>query len=86
MPSKLTGVCDMLPRLPSQLEQVALKFKRKLSYKYLYLYDYITPENIIHALGYLKDNNPLYNVRNVWLSKSLLDDANIVCSLVDNPL
>ncbi len=43
VPSKLDNVCTVLPRLPSQSELVALKLKRKLSYKGHYMYDYVTP-------------------------------------------
>jgi len=60
VPSKLDRICTMLPHLPSQSELVPLKFKRKLSFKGHYTYDYVTPENMMNALRWLKANNPLY--------------------------
>ena len=50
VPSKLDSIWTMLPHLPSQSELVPLKFKRKLSFKGHYMYDYITPENMMNAL------------------------------------
>ena len=47
VPSKLDTVCTQLPRL---LSHCSIKFKRKLSYKNHYMYDYVTPDNILNAL------------------------------------
>ena len=60
VPSKLDSICTMLPRLPSQSELIPLKLKRKLAYKGHYMYDYVTPENVLNALRWLKAHNPLY--------------------------
>ena len=50
VPSKLDSICTMLPRLPFQSELVPLKFKGNLSFKGHYMYDYVTPENMMNAL------------------------------------
>ena len=88
VPSKLDTVCTQLPRLPSQSELVPLKFKRKLSYKNHYMYDYVTPDNILNALRWLKINNPLYkdiDINTDWVTQSLHDDDEMLCSLIENP-
>ena len=65
VPSKLESLCTMLPRLPTQLELIALKLKRKLKYKGHYMYKYVSPEKLISAIQWLKANNPLYANVNV---------------------
>ena len=88
VPSILDTLCTELPRLPSQSELIALKFKRKLSYKSHYMYDYVTPQNILDALRYLKANNPYYkdvNINDNWVTQALEDDEDVLCSLIENP-
>ena len=88
LPSKIDTLCTVLPCLPSQSELIALKFKRKLSYKSHYMYDYVTPQNILDALRYLKTNNPYYknvNINNSWLTQALEDNEDVLCSLIENP-
>ena len=41
VPTDLTPVCTLLPRLPSQTQMVPMKLKRKLCYKGHYMYQYI---------------------------------------------
>ena len=50
IPVKVDSVITTLPRLPDQSQLIPLKFKRKLSYKGHYIYDFITPEKILEAL------------------------------------
>ena len=38
VPTSLAPVCTLLPRLPSQVQLVGLKLKRKLSYRCHYMY------------------------------------------------
>ncbi len=88
VPSRLDSICTMLPRLPSQSELVPLKFKRKLSYNGHYMYDYITPENMMNALMWLKANNPLYAdvvINDDWTDQSLYNDADLRTSLLQQP-
>ena len=87
MPSKIDTLCTVLPHLPSQSELIALKFKRKLSYKSHYLYDYVMPQNILDALRYLK-TNPYYkdvNINDNWVTQALEDNEDVLCSLIENP-
>ena len=41
VPTDLSSVCSLLPRLPSQTQMVPMKLKRKLSYKGHYMYEYV---------------------------------------------
>ena len=61
VPSKLDNICTTLPRLPSQSELIPLKFKRKLVYQGHYMYGYVSPQKILEALRWLKDNHPHYS-------------------------
>ena len=88
VPSKLDSICTMLPRLPSQSELIALKLKRKLAYRGHYMYDYISPERVVNALVWLKNNNPLYaniDINDNWLEESLANDADLFTGLVKQP-
>ena len=88
VPSKLDSVCTMLPRLPSQTELLPLKFKRKLSYKGHYMYDFVTPEKLTNALRWLKINNPLYadiEVNDDWLEQALASDEDLFSGLIEQP-
>ena len=59
VPTDLTPVCTLLPRLPSQIKMVPMKLKRKLCYKGHYMYQYIRPAKVLAALEWIKSNNPL---------------------------
>lgn len=88
VPSKLDSICTMLPRLPSQSELIALKLKRKLTYRSHYMYNYISPERAMKALVWLKNNKPLYaniNINDNWLEDSLSNDADLFAALVKQP-
>ena len=78
VPTDLTSVCTLLPRLPSQIQMIPMKLKRKLCYKGHYMYQYIRPSKILAALQWLKSNNPLYKdaeINSNWLSDAAQDDA-----------
>ena len=80
VPTDLTPVCTLLPRLPSQTQMVPMKLKRKLCYKGHYMYQYIRPAKVLVALQWLKLNNPLYRdivINNDWLSDAAEDDAEL---------
>ena len=52
------------------------------------MYDYVTPDNILNALRWLKVNNPLYkdiDINTDWVTQSLHDDGEMLCSLIENP-
>ncbi len=46
VPTDLHPVCDLLPRLPSQVQVVPMKLKRKLCYKGHYMYQYVRPAKL----------------------------------------
>ena len=50
VPTTIGFICSLLPRLPSQLELIPLKLKRKLCYKGHYLYNYVSPEKVFNTL------------------------------------
>ena len=80
VPTDLTPVCTLLPRLPSQAQMVPMKLKRKLCYKGHYMYQYVRPEKVLAALKWLKSNNPLYRdveINDDWLSDAAEDDAEL---------
>ena len=47
VPTDLTPVCTLLPRLPSQAQMVPMKLKRKLCYKGHYMYQYVRPAKVL---------------------------------------
>ena len=80
VPTDLTPVCTLLPRLPSQTQMVPMKLKRKLCYKGHYMYQYIRPAKVLTALQWLKLNNSLYKdveINSDWLSDATDDDAEL---------
>ena len=86
VPSKLDGVCELLPRLPSETELVPFKLKRKLSYKGHYMYDYVRPDKVISALQWLKANNTLYKdikINEGWVNDSLTADSELFTGLTE---
>ena len=86
VPSKVDTICTVLPRLPSQSELIPLKLKRKLAYRGHYMYDYITPEKVLCALKWLKENNTLYSdidINQEWLEHGMTDDEELFSSLLE---
>ena len=80
VPTDLTPVCTLLPRLPSQTQMVPMKLKRKLCYKGHYMYQYVRPAKVLAALQWLKLNNPLYKdveINTDWVSNAAEDDAEL---------
>ena len=73
IPTDLTPMCTLLPRLPSQAQMVPMKLKRKLCYKGHYMYQYVRPTKVLAALEWLRANNPLY--KDVQINSDWLDDA-----------
>ena len=80
VPTDLTPVCTLLPRLPSQTQMVPMKLKRKLCYKGHYMYQYVRPAKVLAALQWLKLNNSLYKdveINSDWVSDSAKDDTEL---------
>ena len=86
VPSKVDTICTVLPRLPTQTELIPLKLKRKLTYRGHYLYDYITPEKVLNALRWLKENNPLYadiDINDEWLKQAMANNEELLAGMVE---
>ena len=80
VPTDLTPMCTLLPRLPSQAQMVPMKLKRKLCYKGHYMYQYVRPAKVLAALEWLTANNPLYKdvqINSDWLDDAARDDADL---------
>ena len=80
VPTDLTPVCTLLPRLPSQTQMVPMKLKRKLCYKGHYMYQYVRPAKVLAALQWLKLNNPLYKdieINSDWVSDAAENDSEL---------
>ena len=87
-PSNECSICTVLPRLPSETELIPLKLKRKLAYRgyYTYMYDYISPEKVLTALRWLKQNNPLYadtDINEEWPEQAVSNDEDLFGGLVE---
>ena len=86
VPSKVDTICTVLPRLPSETELIPLKLKRKLAYRGHYMYDYISPEKILSALRWLKQNNPMYadiDIYEEWLEQAVSNDKDLFGGLLE---
>ena len=80
VPTDLSPVCALLPRLPSQAQMVPMKLKRKLCYKGHYMYQYVRPVKVLAALEWLRVNNSLYRdiqINRDWLHDATQDDADL---------
>ena len=60
VPSKLDGICSLLPRIPEESQMVPLKIKRRLGYDKSYISSYVRPHKVNDAIRYLLVHNPLY--------------------------
>ena len=77
VPTDLTPVCTLLPRLPPETQMVSMKMKRKLCYKGHYMYQYIRPAKVFAALQWF---NSLYKdvvINSDWLSDAAEDDTEL---------
>ena len=77
VPASLEPIAEVLPCVPQDTELILLKFKRMLSSKSNYLYDYIRPKRVMDALKWLKANNSLYKdiiIDEDWFRKFEGDD------------
>ena len=86
VPSKVDTICTVLLRLPSQTELIPLKLKRKLAYRGHYMYDYISPEKVLTALRWLKENNPLYadtDINDEWLEQAMANNDDLFAGIVE---
>ena len=84
VPTDLSSVCTLLPRLPSQCQILPMKLKRKLQYRGHCMYDFIRPDKVIAALEWLKMSNPLYKdiaVNSEWVEQAATDNRTLCNAL-----
>ena len=77
VPSNVSSAVTVLPRTPGQAGLVALKLKRRLRYKGYVMHQFVRPDNVLQALEWLLDNNPLYtgiSVDTQWKDSCLCED------------
>ena len=51
-----------------------------------YMYDYISPEKVLTALRWLKQNNPLYantDMNDDWLDQAIANDDDLFAGMVE---
>ena len=72
VPTDLTPVCMLLPRLPSQIQMVPMKLKRKLCYKDTNMFQYVGLAKVLAALQWLKSN-----CTRIYTSDAAHDDADL---------
>jgi hypothetical protein len=60
VPAKLDAICNLLPRLPEDVQFIPFKLKRKLQFKGHHMMNYINPTKVMNALIWLKQHNHLY--------------------------
>ena len=84
VPTDLTSICSLLPRLPSQTQIIPMKLKRRLCYKGYYMYDYVRSEKVLGALMWLRANNHLYqdtDVNTLWVEDAANDCSELWSAL-----
>ena len=65
--------CSILPRPPERSCIIMLKLKRKVEFKGHVYFQAVRPQMILHALNWLRINNPLYS--NISINISNIDDT-----------
>ena len=86
IPSNLTTICHLLPRLPSETQLIPMKLKRKLTYKGHYMYQYVSSEKLMNALRWLKIHNSIYSntvINEEWSKQSAVDDTTLFDALTN---
>ncbi len=87
VPITADKVCNSLPRTPNNAGIIALKLKRKLSYKGYVSYKNIRPNAVKDALSKLKTINEFYSHvedNAEWKDQCSSEDADIWNTLVSN--
>ena len=79
VPADVSSTVKMLPRLLSENETIALKFKRSLSFKHSVSFERIRPVKVISAAKWLVKNSKLFQdegiqVNEEWLSRQQFDE------------
>lgn len=84
VPSNLSTVTEILPRIPSNCGLVPIKLKRKLKYKGHAMYQSIRPENVMKALQCLKKINQ--NYKNIQEDEEWVDHTKYITENVYNDI
>ena len=73
VPVDCDETCSILPRPPERSGIIMLKLKRKVEFKGHVYFQAVRPQMILHALNWLRINNPLYS--NISINISNIDDT-----------
>ena len=60
VPTTLSRVCELLPRLPDEAQLIPMKLKQKIEYKDYHMYGSIRKEVVMNAVNWLRENNEHY--------------------------
>ena len=61
VPTKLSKISSLLPRVPTDAHMISLKLKRRIAYSSYYMYEYIRPTRVVEAFRKLKEIHPSYH-------------------------
>ena len=60
VPSTISKLCNLLPRLPDEAQLIPMKLKRKIVYKGYHMSGHIRKDVVMNAVKWLKENNEYY--------------------------
>ena len=60
VPTTLSRVCELLPRLPDEAQLIPMKLKWKIEFKGYHMYGSIRKEVVMNAVKWLRENNEHY--------------------------
>ena len=69
VPTTLSRVCELLPRLPDEAQLIPMKHKWKIEYKGYHMYGSIRKEVVMNAVKWLRENSEHYKdieLNNLW--------------------
>ena len=74
VPTTLSRVCELLPRLPDEAQLIPMKLKWKIEYKGYHMYGNIRKEVVMNAVKWLRENNEHYKdieLNDLWYDERM---------------
>ena len=84
VPTTLTRVCELLPRLPEEAQLIPMKLKWKIEYKGYHMYGNIRKEVVMNAVKWLKESNEHYKdieLNDLWDDEWMQSDFDTLLQL-----